>query len=319
MKKKITSSALFIFAMIIGASFVNNVFAQTVPNLGTAASFSVLAGSAVTNTGPTLVGGNLGVSPGSSVTGFPPGVVIGTIYAGNAVSAQAQNNAVTAYNNLAGQACNTNLTGQLGGLILTSGTYCLTSAAQLTGTLTLNAQGNPNAVFIFQIGSTLITASNASVVLINGGNACNVFFQVGSSATLGTNTSFQGNILALTSITLNTGANLNGRALAVNGAVTTDTNNIIGCTALAPTAAMANIGGRVLTPSSAGLAKARISLTFSSGETFTTMTNSFGYYKFTGIESGQTVVISVTSKRYRYSPKVLNVSEDLYESNFVPE
>ena len=126
------------------------------------------------------------------------------------------------------------MTGQdLGGLTLTPGVYCFSSSAQLTGTLTLDAQGNPNAVFIFKIGSTLTTASNSSVVVINtGGNssiACNVFWQVGSSATLGTGTSFAGNILALTSITLNTGANVSGRVLARNGAVTLDTNNVTVC------------------------------------------------------------------------------------------
>ncbi|HEX8288273.1 MAG TPA: ice-binding family protein [Pyrinomonadaceae bacterium] len=321
MKKKITSSALCIFVMTMGAFFVNNVFAQTPPSLGTAASFSVLAGSTVTNTGPTVVGGNVGVSPGTSVTGFPPGVIVGgSIHANNAVSQQAQSDLTNAYNNLSVQSCNVDLTGQnLGGLTLTPGTYCFSTSTQLTGTLVLDAQGNPNAVFLFKVGSTLSTASGSSVVLINGGNACNVFFQVGSSATLGTGSNFLGNILALTSITVTTGASVNGRVLARNGAVTIDTNNIGGCTALQPTAAMANIGGRVLTPNGAGATKSRVSLTITSGETFTTMTNSFGYYKFTGIESGQTVVISVTSKRYRYSPKVLNVGEDLSESDFVPE
>jgi hypothetical protein len=169
------------------------------PTLGTAGSFAVLAGSTVTNTGPSVISGNLGVSPGSAVTGFPPGMVVnGVINAGNAVAAQAQSDALVAYNSLAGQACDVNLTGQdLGGLTLTPGVYCFSTSAFLTGTLTLNAQGDPNAVFIFQIGSTLITASNSSVVVINGGTGCNVFFQVGSSATLGTGTSFTGNILAL--------------------------------------------------------------------------------------------------------------------------
>ena len=133
----------------------------------------------------------------------------------------------TAYNDLAGQTCTSDLTGQdLGGLTLVPGVYCFSSSAQLTGALTLDAEGDPNAVWVFQIGSTLTTASNSSVLLINGGQACNVFWQVGSSATLGTTTSFVGNILALTSITLNTGANVSGRALARNGAVTLDTNTI---------------------------------------------------------------------------------------------
>jgi len=199
----------------------------TAPSLGTAANFAVLAGSTVTNTGATAVGGDLGVSPGTAVTGFPPGTVSGTIHAGDAVAAQAQHDAAVAYNSLAGQACDSNLTGQdLGGKTLIPGVYCFDSSAQLTGTLTLDGQGNSNAVFIFKIGSTLTTASGASVLLINGASSCNVFFQVGSSAILGTNTMFAGNILALTSTTLNTGATINGRALASNGAVTLDTNTI---------------------------------------------------------------------------------------------
>jgi hypothetical protein len=201
---------------------------QTAPTLGTASSFAVLGGQSVTNTGPTVVNGDLGVSPGTAVTGFPPGTVVnGTIHAADAVAAQAQADNTAAYNNLAGQPCDVELTGQdLGGQTLTTGVYCFASSAQLTGTLTLDAQGDPNAVFVFQIGSTLTTASNSSVVLINGASPCNVFFQVGSSATLGTNTTFEGNILALTSISLNTGASVSARALAQNGSVTLDTNTI---------------------------------------------------------------------------------------------
>jgi len=197
--------------------------------LGTADSFAVLAGSTVTNTGPTTVHGNLGVSPGSAVTGFLPGIVSGgSIHANDAVAMQAQNDLTTAYNFAAGEVCGTVLTGQdLGGLTLTPGVYCFASSAQLTGALTLNAQGDPNAVFVFQIGSTLTTASNSSVGFINGGQGDSVFWQVGSSATLGTTTAFAGNILALTSITLTTGANIQcGRALARNGAVTMDTNDV---------------------------------------------------------------------------------------------
>ena len=200
-------------------------------SLGTAQTFGVLGGSTVTNTGATTVNGNLGVSPGSSVTGFPPGIVTGgTIHLNDAVAAQAQNDVTTAYNAILGTACTVDLTGQnLGGLTLTPGVYCFSSSAQLTGTLTLNALGNPNALFIFKIGSTLTTASGSSVQVINPGTNCNVFWQVGSSATLGTGTSFVGNILALTSITLTTGATVSGRVLARNGAVTMDTNNVAIC------------------------------------------------------------------------------------------
>jgi hypothetical protein len=205
--------------------------AQTAPPLGSAQSFAVLAGSTVTNTGSSTITGDLGVSPGSAVTGFPPGLVVsGTIHAADAAAATAQNSVSTAYSNLQGQACTQDLTGQdLGGKTLIAGVYCFSTSAQLTGTLTLNAQGNANAVFIFKIGSTLTTASGSSVVVINGGSACNAFWQVGSSATLGTGTSFAGNILAMASITLTTGSGLQGRALARTGAVTLDTNTVAGC------------------------------------------------------------------------------------------
>ncbi len=228
----LAASAAFA-ALFCGASPAS---AQTAPPLGTAQSFAVLGGTTVTNTGPSTITGDLGVSPGSAVTGFPPGLVVsGTIHAADAVALAAQNSVTTAYNNLAGQACTQTLTGQdLGGMTLTAGVYCFTSSAQLTGTLTLNAQGNPNAVFIFQIGSTLTTASGSSVVMINSGSSCNVFWQVGSSAIIGTTTSFTGNILALTSITLNTGAGVTGRVFAQNGQVALDTNTVNPTCALAP-------------------------------------------------------------------------------------
>ena len=194
-------------------------------NLGTADNFAVLGGSAVTNTGPTVLTGDLGVSPGSAISGFPPGIVNGTIYATDAVAAQAESDLTTAYNAAASEAITADLTGQnLGGLTLTPGVYFFASSAQLTGTLTLNFQGNPNAQFVFQIGSTLTTASNSSVQVINDGGPCNVYWQVGSSATLGTTTTFVGHILALTSISLQTGASVQGSALARNGAVTMDDN-----------------------------------------------------------------------------------------------
>jgi type VI secretion system secreted protein VgrG len=200
--------------------------AQTAPSLGTAQSFAVLGGSAVTNTGSSVVTGDLGISPGSAISGFPPGTIAGgSRHTTDALAGTAQGDVTSAYNVLTGQACTTDLTGQdLGGMTLTAGVYCFSTSAQLTGTLTLNAQGNGNAVFIFQIGSTLTTASNSSVVMINSGSPCNVFWKVGSSATLGTTTVGVGNILALTSITLNTGANMTGRTLARNGAVTLDSN-----------------------------------------------------------------------------------------------
>ena len=200
--------------------------------LGTAQAFGALAGSTVTNVGPSVVTGDVGVSPGAAITGFPPGTATGLLHGGDATAAQAQTDLTTAYNAAAATACGTNLTGiDLGGLTLTPGVYCFNTSAQLTGNLTLNFQGNPNAAFLFQIGSTLTTASNSSVLATNtGGASClaNINFQVGSSATLGTTTSFAGNLLALTSITLNTGTSMRGRALARNGAVTLDSNRSVG-------------------------------------------------------------------------------------------
>ncbi|MFF1418695.1 ice-binding family protein [Streptomyces sp. NPDC058280] len=194
--------------------------------LGTASTFAVLGGQSVTNTGPSVVTGDLGVSPGTSITGFPPGIVNGAVHPTDAVALQAQTDLTTAYNNAAGQAPDSSIAGDLGGLTLVPGVYNASSSIGLTGTLTLDAQGDPNAVWIFQVGSTLTTASASQVLLINGASPCNVFWQIGSSATLGTNSNFVGNILALTSITLNTGATVNGRALARNGSVTMDTNVI---------------------------------------------------------------------------------------------
>jgi hypothetical protein len=232
--KKYCWTFLVAAAIVGGLSAAPDAFAQA-PSLGTAEGFGVLAGSTVTNTGPTIVQGNLGVSPGTEVIGFPPGIVTGTIHIADGVALQAQSDLTTAYNALAGLACDTNLTGQdLGGLTLTAGVYCFDTSAQLTGTLTLDAQGDPNAEFIFQTGSTLTTASNSAVEVINGGSDCNIYWQVGSSATLGTATAFAGNILALTSITVTTGANASGKLLARNGAVTLDSNGIVICSACEP-------------------------------------------------------------------------------------
>jgi len=199
--------------------------AQVAPPLGTTQNFAVLGSSTVTNTGPTVVTGDLGVDPGTAVIGFPPGTVVGgTIHAADAVALQAQTDNTTAYNNLAGQACSSTVSTNLGGLTLVPGVYCFSSSAQLTGVLTLDAGGDASAVWIFKIGSTLTTASNSSVVLINGAQLCNVFWQVGSSATIGTGSTFVGNIFALASVTLTTSATLSGRALAQTGAVTMDSN-----------------------------------------------------------------------------------------------
>ncbi|HVA88381.1 MAG TPA: ice-binding family protein, partial [Chloroflexota bacterium] len=192
--------------------------------------FSVLAGSTITNTGSTTVSGDVGLSPGTAVTGFPPGLASGTIHIADGAAAQAQAALTAGYIDAAGRTGGTSVSGDLVGRTLTAGVYKSSSSLAVSGDVTLDAQGNPAAVFIFQIGSTLTTGSGSHVILANGASACNVFWQVGSSATLGTNSVFKGNILALTSITLTTGVNLEGRALARNGAVTLDTNVITGCT-----------------------------------------------------------------------------------------
>lgn len=203
--------------------------------LGTAESFAVLAGSEVTNTGPSLIARDLGVSPGSSVTGFPPGIVTdGTQHVTDAVALQAQSDLTTAYLQAANQPTDDDLTGtDLGGLTLLPGVYEDTSDMQLTGTVTLNAQGDPDAVFIFKAGSTLTTASGSSVELINGASPCNVFWQVSSTAILGTGTDFKGTVMALTSATLGTDADVVGRILVRNAEVTLDSNDIdaSGCSA----------------------------------------------------------------------------------------
>lgn len=216
--------------------------------LGTAQSFAVIGSSTVTNTGPSVLTGDVGLWSGTSITGFPPGTVVdGTMHITDAVAQQAHNDAFTAYTALAGMASTAILTGSdLGGMTLTPGTYFFATSAFLTGTLTLDAQGDPDALFVFQIGSTLISASDSSVVLINSADGCNVYWQVGSSATLGTETTFNGNILALASITLNTGADIvDGRAIALTGAVTLDSNTVTADCVVIPTpsaAALASLG-----------------------------------------------------------------------------
>jgi hypothetical protein len=223
----------FALSFLLLPLLVLGAYAGTI-NLGTAGSYAVLAGSTVTNTGSSVINGNLGVSAGCAVTGFPPGIVNGTINKCNGPASQAKSDLTTAFNQAMGLFPTGNLTGQdLGGLTLKHGVYSFSSSAQLTGVLTLT--GKPGAVFVFQIGSTLTTASSSSVIFINSltnkpMNDPHIYWVVGSSATLGTGTKFAGNILALTSITLNTGASITcGSALAQTGAVTLDNNRITNC------------------------------------------------------------------------------------------
>ena len=208
-------------------AFVSSPALAQGPSLGAAQSFAVLGASTVTSAGASTITGDLGVSPGTAVTGFPPATMTGTRHAGDAVALQAQGDLTAAYNACAGATSTATLTGQdLGGRTLTPGVYTFAASAPLNGVLTLDAQGNPNAVFIFQIGSTLLAAINSSVNVINGAQDGNVFWQVGSSATLAAGVDFRGNIIALASITLSQGTQVHGRALARTGAVSMDTSSV---------------------------------------------------------------------------------------------
>ena len=227
-KKRFSSFSTTILTLVSMVS-LTTLTAQVAPPLGTAQNFAVLGASTVTNTGPTVLTGDLGVSPGSAVTGFPPGTLTGTIHAADSIAATAQLDAHTAYNFLAAEACTSNLSGtNLGGLTLSPGVYCFNSSAQLTGTLTLNATGSINPIFVFKIGSTFTTDTNANVVII-GGSPCNVYYQVGSSATLGTGTHLLGSIFAQASITSTTGATVIGGSYALSGAVTLDSGAGTAC------------------------------------------------------------------------------------------
>jgi hypothetical protein len=197
--------------------------------LGSANTYGILAGSTVTCAGaPGTINADVGVWPGSTTTGFPPCTITGATHLADAVAQTAQGDLTTAYNQLAGLPCGTIVTpADLGGRTLAPGVYCAATSMGVTGTVTLDGQGDANAVFVFQIGSTLVTGTISNIALIGGAQAKNVWWQVGSSATLGTGTTFRGNIVALTSITLVNNATMLGRALARNGAVSLGTNNSI--------------------------------------------------------------------------------------------
>lgn len=198
--------------------------------MGAAANLAILAGTAVSSTGATIITGDLGLSPGTSVGGFPPGILNGTLHINDAIATQAKLDLTAAYNNAAGRTATdiVTLSGNIGGLTLTPGLYKSTSSLAISsGDLTFDAKGNANAVFIIQIASSLTTTSGRKVFLAGGASASNIYWQVGSSATFGTTSAFKGTVLAMQSITFNTGATLNGRALARSGAIVMAGNTIV--------------------------------------------------------------------------------------------
>jgi hypothetical protein len=243
-------------ALLVGVVSVQSAAyaAEARVGLGTAGTYSVLGGQTVTNTGPSILSGDLGVSPGTAITGFPPGTRRGTTHAGDDEAGQAQSDVTIAYDDAAGRAKTANVAGDLVGRTLTTGVYKSTGPLALSGTLTLDAQGNPNSVFIFQVATTLITASASNVVLLNDAQACNVFWQVGSSATLGTRSSFKGTILALQSISVTRGVVVEGRALARNAQVSLNNNTFTtpGCATAVTTSPPPTTGGSTGSGSDSG-------------------------------------------------------------------
>jgi hypothetical protein len=268
---------------LFAVGFVGRVFAATTVGLGTAASFAVLAGTGITNVPTSVITGDVGLSPasGSNYSGLTAAEVSGLIYAVDgsgpagsvnnpALLTTAKNDLTTAYLDAAGRTPNTTFVAadnQLGGKTLTAGTYAFghASTANLTAAspLVLDGQGDPNATFIFQASSDLVTASSSVVQLVNGAQACNVFWQVGSSTTLGTSSTFKGTIMSLTASTITTGANIEGRILARNAAVTLDSNTITRPTCIAPATTTSSGGSGATTPTlpNAGLAPANTSST----------------------------------------------------------
>jgi hypothetical protein len=243
--RKIVAALTIVMAISIGACKKDNVSptnpsnpvviplqttSQTPLNMAGSSSFAVLSGSSVTNTGATNITGDLGLSPGTSIGGFPPGILVGTQHINDATANQAKLDLTAAYNDAAGRTCTdiVTISGNIGGLTLTPGLYKSTSSLAISsGDLTFDARGDANAVFIIQIASTLTTTSGRKVILAGSAQASHIFWQVGSSATFGTTSVFKGTVMAMQSITFNTGATLDGRALARTGGVTMSGNTIV--------------------------------------------------------------------------------------------
>jgi len=278
--KILSRISLLVFLLMIVWMIPANVTAAQAPvNLGTTSSFAVLAGTTITNTGTTTIngdaGGNVGLFPGTSFTGQETATISGTLHLNDSVASIAKDDLVTAYLDAAGRTPVTRISSELGGSTLKPGTYDSADGTfQITGTLTLDAEGNPDGVFVFLTASTLITASDSNISLLNSARYCRIFWQVGSSATLGTNSHFVGHIFALTSISAQTGATVQGQLLARNGAVTLDSNTItngICAAAVTPTSGAATAtptsGAATATPTSGAATATPVPTIIKTGET----------------------------------------------------
>ncbi len=245
-KYRFVSMLLVMFLVFVLTTPAQVMAAQPTVNLGTTESFAVLAGSTITNTGTSTITGDIGLSPGTAFTGQSSVTQSGALHLADAVAVTAKTDLVTAYNDAAGRTPVSRIASELGGTTLKPGVYDSAEGTfQITGTLTLDAEGDPDGVFVFKMASTLITASASQVNIINGAHFCRIFWQVGSSATLGTNSTFVGHILAMESITATTGATIQGQLLARNGAVSLDTNTITNgaCPATTATTAVSTAPG----------------------------------------------------------------------------
>ena len=291
------------FAATVGVvgllGWVTAEAAQAPVGLGTAGSFAVLAGSGITNTGATTIVGDVGTFPTPAETGFTSVTLIGTDHGADAVTQQAKSDLTNAYNVAAGSGPGTAVATELGGTTLTPGVYTADTLA-ITGTLTLDTLGDPTAVFIFQSASTLITASGSSVVVLGGSNACNVFWQIGSSATLGTGSQLIGSLLALTSITANAAATIRGRLLAQNGAVTLEANTITSNLCAPPTTTTVTTTGTptptfTVPPTSTTVSALATTTTQASSTTATTTTTTTDRMQTSTTSSSTTPTVAVVA------------------------